>query len=212
MTAQLGLFDPPAPAAGPQVCRRPGLLLRHWPAWAADADALLVALRDQVPWKQDQITLFGRSHPLPRLTCWVGDPGCAYTYSGVSNRIEPWSALLAELRARVEAAAGCSFNSLLLNRYRNGRDSMGWHADDEPELDPAAPIASLSLGAARSFRLKPKPPSEAEPLHYALGHGDLLVMDPPTQQHWLHQVPQRLRVKEERINLTFRRIHKGIVG
>ena len=212
MTTQLGLFHAPAPVAEPQACRLPGLLVRHWPAWAADADALLVALREGVPWKQDQITLFGRSHPLPRLTCWVGDPGCAYTYSGVTNQIEPWSKLLAGLRARVEAAAGCSFNSLLLNRYRNGRDSMGWHADDEPELDPEAPIASLSLGATRSFRLKPKPPAESEPLHYVLGHGDLLVMDPPTQQHWLHQVPQRLRVKEERINLTFRRVRRGMAG
>jgi alkylated DNA repair dioxygenase AlkB len=196
MTDQLGLFDAQAPSTGPQWCRRQGLLVRHWPGWAADADGLLLALRDQVPWKQDQITLFGRTHPLPRLTCWVGDPGCSYTYSGVANRIEPWSELLAGLRARVEEAAGSSFNSLLLNRYRDGRDKIDWHADDERELDPEAPIASLSLGVARSFRLKPKQASEAEiePLQYELGHGDLLVMDPPTQQHWLHQIPQRLRV------------------
>ena len=206
MTSQLGLFDPP-PCEGPQRLELPGLALRFWPGWAgAEADALLAQLTAEVPWKQDTITLFGRTHPLPRLTCWVGDPGCAYTYSGVANALEPWSPLLQELRERVQAAAGCRFNSLLLNRYRDGNDKLDWHADDEPELDPQAPIASLSFGAARSFRLRPKQHDVAEPLAYELGHGDLLVMDPPTQQHWLHQVPQRLRVREERLNLTFRRI------
>lgn len=106
----------------------------------------------------------------------------------------------------MQAAAGCGFNSLLLNRYRDGQDKLDWHADDEPEPDPQAPTASLSFGAARSFRLRPKLPGTAESLAYVLGHGDLLVMDPPTQQHWLHQVPQRLRIREERINLTFRTI------
>ncbi len=213
MTEQLGLFDASAPSPGPQWCRRNGLLVRHWPGWAADADALLLALREQVPWKQDQISLYGRTHPLPRLTCWIGDPGCSYTYSGVANRLEPWSPLLAALRARVETAAGCRFNSLLLNRYRDGRDKIDWHADDERELDPEAAIASLSLGATRTFRLRPKHPEEAapEPISYELGHGDLLVMDPPTQQHWLHQIPQRLRVKQERINLTFRRIRSEMI-
>jgi alkylated DNA repair dioxygenase AlkB len=187
----------------------PGLALRFWPGWAAaDADALLERLRGEVPWKQERLTLFGRTHPLPRLTCWVGEPGCSYTYSGVANAIEPWSPLLQHLRERVERATGCRFNSLLLNRYRDGRDKLHWHADDEAELDPAAPIASLSFGAARSFRLKPKLRGlhGGDPLVYELAHGDLLVMDPPTQEQWLHQVPPRLRVKEERINLTFRLI------
>lgn len=187
----------------------PGLVLRYWPGWAGrEAHSWMQRLRKEVRWKQDQISLFGRTHPLPRLTCWVGDPGCSYTYSGVSNPIEPWTPLLQELRERAQAAAGCRFNSLLLNRYRDGRDKLDWHADDEPELDPAASIASLSLGAARSFRLKPKDSAfhTDGPLVYELGHGDLLVMDPPTQVQWLHQVPPRLRVKAERINLTFRMI------
>ncbi|MDM7954094.1 MAG: alpha-ketoglutarate-dependent dioxygenase AlkB [Cyanobium sp. CZS 25K] len=207
MTSQLGLFELPPEPAALQRTTAAGLALRYWPAWAGgDADRLLERLQAEVPWKQDRITLFGRTHPLPRLTCWVGNPGCCYTYSGVANPIEPWSPLLQELRERVQAAAGCRFNSLLLNRYRDGRDKLDWHADDEPELDPQAPIASLSFGAARSFRLRPRQPDAAEPLAYELGHGDLLVMDPPTQQHWLHQVPQRLRIREERINLTFRTI------
>ncbi|MCP9829309.1 alpha-ketoglutarate-dependent dioxygenase AlkB [Synechococcus sp. L2F] len=206
MNTQLGLFDSPA-LEGPQQLQLPGLALRFWPRWSrANTDRLSSRLKSEVRWKQDQISLFGRTHPLPRLTCWVGDPGCSYTYSGVANPIEPWTPLLQELRERVQFAAGCLFNSLLLNRYRDGRDKLDWHADDEPELDPAAPIASLSLGTARSFRLKPKVPAfhPGEPLVYELGHGDLLVMDPPTQEHWLHQVPPRLRVKAERINLTFR--------
>ena len=211
MTSQLGLFGPTPFESAHEF---PGLVLHYWPDWASrEADTWLQRLLQEVNWKQDQITLFGRTHPLPRLTCWMGDPGCSYTYSGVFNPIEPWPPLLQELRERVQVAAGCRFNSLLLNRYRDGRDKLDWHADDEPELDPSAPIASLSLGASRSFRLKPKDSSvhPGGPLVYELSHGDLLVMDPPTQKHWLHQVPPRLRVKAERINLTFRLIREEAI-
>lgn len=208
MTGQLGFFDlPPAQEPrGPEVIDRPGLALRYWRRWLADAGAIAEQLRREVPWKQEQITLWGRTHPIPRLTCWMGDPGCAYTYSGVNNTIEAWIPAVERLRQQVEEAAGCRFNSLLLNHYRNGRDKLDWHADDERELDPRSPIASLSLGATRSFRLKPRQAAEPaiEPLQFELGDGDLLVMDPPTQQHWLHQVPQRLRIQQPRINLTFR--------
>jgi len=190
------------------VLLRPGLALRHWPAWLADSSSALARLLDEVPWRQETITLYGRTHPLPRHTCWMGDPGCHYTYSGVRNAIVPWTPFVAELRQAVQATVGCPFNSLLLNLYRDGTDKLDWHADDEPELDPASSIASLSLGARRAFRLRPRNPEAAssEPLVFELGHGDLLVMDPPTQQHWLHQVPQRLRIHEPRINLTFRLI------
>lgn len=136
----------------------------------------------------------------------MGDPGCHYSYSGVRNAIVPWTPHVQELRQAVQAAVGCPFNSLLLNLYRDGTDKLDWHADDEPEIDPASPIASLSLGARRAFRLRPRDPefTPPKPLVFELGRGDLLVMDPPTQQHWLHQVPQRLRIREPRINLTFR--------
>jgi alkylated DNA repair dioxygenase AlkB len=111
-----------------------------------------------------------------------------------------------QLKARLEEQAGWRFNSLLLNLYRDGRDRMGWHADDEPELDPQAPIASLSLGAARDFQLRPRRPVDEEraTLTLALGDGDLLLMEAPTQQHWQHQLPARRRVSEPRLNLTFR--------
>jgi len=169
--------------------------------------SLLAALQAEVPWKQEAITLYGRRHPLPRLTCWMADPGCGYRYSGLSNVIEPWSPATAELRLALEQLTGWRFNSLLLNRYRDGRDAMGWHADDEPELDPAAPIASLSLGAARDFRLRPRPrPASApgKPFNLELAHGDLLLMEPPTQLWWQHALPRRLRLQQERLNLTFR--------
>lgn len=208
MEHQLDLLQPTPPDGTPRVVTREGLALRYWPFWLADAASWLVQLRTDVPWRQEHITLFGRTHPIPRLTCWMGDPGCHYSYSGVRQAIEPWTASLQQLRRQVEAAAGCRFNSLLLNHYRDGSDKLDWHADDEPELDPDQPIASLSLGAARSFRLKPRQASAdfASPLSFELGEGDLLVMDPPTQQHWLHQVPQRRRVARDRINLTFRMI------
>jgi alkylated DNA repair dioxygenase AlkB len=183
-----------------------------------------------VPWKQEAITLYGRRHPLPRLTCWMADPGCGYRYSGLANAIEPWSSAAAELREALHQLTGWRFNSLLLNRYRDGRDAMGWHADDEPELDPAAPIASLSLGARRDFRLRPRPsprrppgaaPPTADataaspncaPFNIPLHNGDLLLMEAPTQLWWQHAVPRRLRLQEERLNLTFRVVRPGGEG
>lgn len=215
----------------PQQVQRPGLCLRHWHGWLAPVAAaeLLARLQAEVPWKQEAITLFGRRHPLPRLTCWMADPGCGYRYSGLANVIEPWSPAAAGLRDALQQLTGWRFNSLLLNRYRDGRDAMGWHADDEPELDPAAPIASLSLGAPRDFRLRPRPSPQrpagaglppgydpqvgrgarvatdrCAPFNISLRSGDLLVMDPPTQLWWQHAVPRRLRLQQERLNLTFR--------
>ena len=208
MSGQLSLLQicGPGPGVAPDCLEHPGLRLRHWRGWLAQAETVREALLQEVPWRQEQITLWGQTHPLPRLTCWMADPGCAYTYSGLRNHPQPWSPMAARLRAQVEAQAGCRFNSLLLNLYRDGRDRMGWHADDEPELDPMAPIASLSLGATRAFQLRPRRPidGQRQTLSLELGDGDLLLMDPPTQQYWLHQLPQRLRVQEARLNLTFR--------
>jgi alkylated DNA repair dioxygenase AlkB len=219
---QLSLLSPPP--GEPLRLERPGLALRHWPAWLDNPDLWLERLLAEVPWKQEWIVLHGRRHPLPRLTAAMGDPGCHYSYSGVANPLEPWSAGVQELRRRVEAllrprdqgqpcAAHPGFTNVLLNLYRDGHDHMGWHADAEPSLDPAAPIASLSLGASRCFRLRPGsravPASHAGPvdgLSLLLGSGDLLVMDPPTQRHWQHQLPLRRRIRDARINLTFRRV------
>ena len=219
------------PVADAELLLKPGLRLRHQPAWLPPpaVAALQARLEREVAWKQEAISLFGRRHLLPRLTCWMADPGCGYRYSGLTNAIEPWSPAAAELREALHQLTGWRFNSLLLNRYRDGRDAMGWHADDEPELDPAAPIASLSLGAARDFRLRPRPsprggrqpPPEGYgqqapacvPFQLTLGCGDLLLMEPPTQLWWQHAVPRRLRVQAERLNLTFRVVRSaGSVG
>jgi len=213
MDEQLELLSAAPATAGPELIERAGLRVRYWRRWLKEASEFERDLLKDVPWKQDQITLWGRTHPLPRLTCWVGDRGCSYTYSGVANPIEPWTDLLADLREQVQDTVGCRFNSLLLNLYRDGRDKLHWHADDEKELDPQAPIASLSLGSARTFRLRPKDPEggASEALSFELGGGDLLVMDPPTQEHWLHGVPARLRVTQPRLNLTFRVIRSGLI-
>ncbi|MDO7875089.1 alpha-ketoglutarate-dependent dioxygenase AlkB [Hymenobacter sp. ASUV-10] len=174
------------------------------------AAALCDDLRAAVPWEQRSIRLFGREVAQPRLTAWYGDPGAAYTYSGLRWEPRPWRQQLDTLRRRVEAATGHRFNSVLLNLYRDGHDSMGWHADDEPELGPAPTIASLSLGATRRFRLRPRPGGPAaEPLGLDLGSGSLLLMRPPTQAHWQHALPKTSRAVGPRLNLTFRWVAGG---
>jgi len=196
------------------LIQRSGLSLRQAPAWlqqqGLDVLQLRRALEREVPWEQPLVTVYGRQHPTPRLTCWVADPGCTYRYSGLSQAVTAWTPELSDLRDRLQQLLGQRMNSLLLNRYRSGADRMGWHADDEPELDKRAPIVSLSLGVSRPLRFRPRPgdalAAGQPPLAIALADGDLLVMDPPSQRHWQHALPERLRLQGERINLTFRRI------
>lgn len=174
---------------------------------AGRAGALLTTLIDSVPWRQDVIRLYGRELPVPRLQCWMGDPDSAYSYSGLSLSPLPWSAPVQALRAEVEAITGTGCNSVLLNYYRDGRDSVAWHADDEPELGPAPVIASLSLGAARPFQLRHKRTGQRHRL--TLPSGSLLVMGRSLQQHWLHQLPKVKGLEDARINLTFRNVICG---
>ncbi len=170
---------------------------------AAEAVALLAQLSAEVAWEQRTIRIFGQPMPQPRLTAWHGDPNARYTYSGLAWEPRPWSPTLLDLRQRVEAATHTRFNSVLLNLYRNGRDSMGWHSDDEPELGPAPAIASLSLGATRRFRLRSRN-GLVPPLGLDLPPGSLLLMRGPTQQHWQHALPKTTRPIGPRLNLTFR--------
>jgi alkylated DNA repair dioxygenase AlkB len=172
---------------------------------AIDADDLFHRLRSGVAWEQHSVKLFGRTLACPRLSAWYGDPGAEYAYSGHVHHPQRWIAPLAELRGRVEAAAQCSFNSVLLNLYRDGRDSMGWHADDERELGPQPVIASVSLGAPRKLRFRMRS-DHATTRELWLGHGSLFVMGAGTQEKWHHALPKTKRVKEARINLTFRQI------
>ena len=171
---------------------------------AAEATALLQQLTAEVPWEQRAIRMFGQQLPQPRLTAWYGDPEARYTYSGLTWEPRPWTPPLLALRHRIEAATQAQFNSVLLNLYRDGRDSMGWHADDEPELGPAPIIASLSLGATRRFRLRPHGGRAQAPFGLDLPAGSLLLMGGSTQQHWQHALPKTSRPVGPRLNLTFR--------
>lgn len=169
----------------------------------ADPD-WLPALLAETEWRQEQIQLFGRSIPQPRLTAWYGDRGASYRYSGLALEPLPWTPLLAGIRARTEAAAGRPFNSVLLNLYRTGSDSVSWHADDEPELGTDPVIASLSLGAVRRFQLKRRDGTARHALD--LPDRSLLLMGPGVQREWLHAVPKQPKVEQPRVNLTFRAI------
>lgn len=170
----------------------------------AESDALFAELRRVTPWSQGYITLYGQRHAEPRLTAWYGDAGKRYSYSGLTLEPLPWTPFLLNLKARVEVAAQTEFNSVLLNLYRSGRDSNGWHQDNEPELGHNPVIASVSLGAVRRFQLRHKFKKELPKVELDLPHGSLLVMAGPTQHYWQHQIPKTARPVAERINLTFR--------
>ena len=148
---------------------------------------------------------FGKEVPLPRLTAWYGDPGSRYVYSGIDNQPLPWTPALLEVKRAVEAPSDLVFNGVLLNRYRSGQDSMGWHADDEQEFGDEPIIASVSFGGTRTFQMKHKKRKELK-ASVELTHGRLLVMRGGTQANWLHQVPKTAKPVEERLNLTFRTI------
>ena len=169
---------------------------------AAECDRILAVLLREAAWKQEHIRMFGRQLPMPRLTAWYGDAGKTYRYSGLLNEPLPWFSELARLRELVAGVAGTGFNSVLMNQYRDGADSMSWHTDDEPELGRNPTIASLSFGAERNFLLKHVGTSERA--GFALGHGSLLIMEGPLQHHWVHRVPKTSRVVGVRVNLTFR--------
>jgi len=170
---------------------------------AAAADELQAQLMTEIDWQQKSIKLFGKDIPQPRLVAWYGDSGASYTYSGLTWEPLDWTEALRSLKSAVEAAANARFNSVLLNLYRDGQDSMGWHSDDEPELGQNPIIASVSLGATRRFALQHKQ-YKALKQKIDLTHGSLLVMAGETQHHWRHQVAKTTRVQEPRINLTFR--------
>src|SRR5690606_15955195 len=149
----------------------------------AERAALFARLRAETPWERSEISIAGRRIPIPRLNAWYGDPGADYSYSGVRLVTTPWTPLLSRVRERVEAATGLVFNSALLNLYRDGADSVDWHADDEPELGEAPQVASLSLGAVRRFELKHRTiPGQRYRLEPP--DGSLLMMAGPLQHRW----------------------------
>ena len=173
---------------------------------ANERACLFAALRSGLDWRTEQIRLFGRTVTVPRLVAWYGDAGADYVYSGTLHRPLPWHPVLAELRDRVAARAGAGLNSVLANLYRSGADSMGWHADDEPELGATPLIASLSLGTPRRFCLRPKPGVAGRRSEIVLADGSLLLMRGTTLARFLHSLPKAAGVVGERINLTFRQV------
>lgn len=185
--------------------------LQFWP----DALSRQVALNrfqtlfSTTPWRQHSINLFGRTVPIPRLQAWYGDSQCSYSYSSIALIPLPWTHELIQLKEHVETLCSHTFNSVLLNLYRTGQDSNGWHSDDEKELGQQPVIASLSLGATRRFKLCHKIKKEQPIINLELTSGSLLCMSGHSQSHWQHCVPKTARLVEPRINLTFRNILNG---
>jgi alkylated DNA repair dioxygenase AlkB len=162
-------------------------------------------LKGETLWKQESMKIFGKTVLFPRLTAWYAEAGKAYSYAGVTHQPTPFPALLHDLKAKIEQHTERKFNAALLNYYRDGQDSMGWHADNEPELGQNPSIASVSLGAVRKFQLKHRLLNNHR-VSILLQTGSLLMMQGSTQHHWLHQIP-KVKNTEARINITFRWIH-----
>ena len=186
--------------------------LRFWQDFlsAAEAERLLNRLLSYISWRQDTITIFGKTHPLPRLQAWYGDADCHYRYSGLTLEPQPWSKDLLTLKTLIEEYCQSNFNSVLANLYRHGQDSNGWHSDDEKELGEHPVIASLSLGATRRFRLRHKFQKELPAIDLDFTSGSLLCMSGRSQSHWQHTLPKTARNVGPRINLTFRKIISGM--
>ncbi|MFD0893068.1 alpha-ketoglutarate-dependent dioxygenase AlkB [Luteolibacter ambystomatis] len=168
----------------------------------AEADEFLARLLETIPWRHDELVMFGRKIVTTREIAWFGNPGLSYTYSGTTKQPLPWTAELLELKALAERLSGSAFNSCLLNLYHHGGEGMGWHSDDEASIVRDSAIASLSFGAERKFALRHKRTSATTSL--TLANGSLLVMAGITQTHWLHSLPKMKKVTTPRINLTFR--------
>ena len=163
-------------------------------------------LIEEVSWRAEAIVVWGKRHPQPRLVAWYGDQGRGYTYSGIKLDPLAWNHTLQDVRSRVEAKVGASFNSVLLNFYRDNRDSIGLHSDDEKELGPQPVIASLSLGEVRTLVFRHKILKDEKPIRLKLPSGSLLVMKGKTQKNWKHGIDKEALDCGPRVNLTFRQI------
>lgn len=209
---QHSLFDP---HAEPIIELGDGasiLIRRQW-VEGIEADRLWHCFINELHWAQPEIHIAGRLLPIPRLQSWYGDEGATLVYSGRRFKPTPWHPELLDLRDRISAIDGAAYNSVLANRYRDGNDSVGWHADDEPELGDCPTIASLSLGGTRKFQVKPKsryltqnPCLATRRYDILLGHGDLLIMLGTSQKNWQHAIPKTKEQVGQRINLTFRNV------
>ena len=169
------------------------------------AEQQFLNLKQSIDWKQDEITMFGRKVKIPRLSSWYGDSNANYSYSGLNLIPNKWTSELEEVKKIVEQRAGTDFNSVLLNYYRSGKDSMGWHSDNEKELGMNPTIASVSLGGIRRFLIRERK-DHSKKREILLKNGSLLIMKSGFQNKYQHSVPKTKRKVGERINLTFREI------
>lgn len=167
------------------------------------ANTLFDSLKHQIPWQQDAITVYGKTHQQPRLTALFGNEGKPYKYSSIVMEPHSWNSLLSNIKNKIEEIIDEKFTTVLLNYYRDGKDSNGWHADNEKELGINPVIASVSFGAERYFHLQHNT-IKNQKLKINLEHGSLLIMKGTTQHFWKHQIPKTAKIIESRINLTFR--------
>lgn len=168
-----------------------------------ESDKIYQSLKEDIAWKHDSIKMYGKDILLPRLSAWYGDRDKGYVYSGIKNVPLTWNDILLQIKTKVEKIADVEFNSVLINRYRDGKDYMGWHTDSEKELGLNPVIASVNFGATRKFQLR-RMDDHKNKTEFKLSHGSLLIMKGETQHYWQHQVPKTTLIVGERINLTFR--------
>ena len=181
------------------------IMVRNAPL-GQDSGSLLKRLIEETPWRHESIKMWGKSVPQPRLIAWYGEPGMTYTYSGIELAPKAWTETIFDIKQRVETLSQHLFNSVLLNYYRDHRDSMGFHSDDELELGDRPTIASLSLGEQRRFQFKHKYRRDLRPVTILLTDGSLLIMRGDTQKKWRHGIPKERIPCGPRVNLTFRTI------
>lgn len=167
-----------------------------------ESDIFFNSLKNNVLWKQESMNMYGKRIDFPRLTSWYGDNDKPYSFSGITLNPNPWSKELIDIKNKIEPESNANFNSVLLNRYRTGSDSISWHTDAEKELGRNPVIASVNFGATRNFQLRHI--ETKEKIDIDLTHGCLLIMLGELQHYWQHQIPKTTKPVNERINLTFR--------
>lgn len=201
---QLDLFQ--APEEPGKIIQIQNGEYRLWPLMfdSAQSKRFFEALDRGVKWKQESMQMYGKKLKFPRLTAWYGDQDKPYSFSGITLQPHAWSSELVEIKSIIEPLAGVEFNSVLLNLYRDGNDSISWHTDAEKELGTNPIIASVNFGAERIFQLRNMQTKER--INIELGNGSLLIMQGKLQHYWQHQVPKTKKAKSKRINLTFRKI------
>jgi alkylated DNA repair dioxygenase AlkB len=189
----------------PIILHLPDATIIYYPHFfdKKEADTIFAQLTTDIPWQQDEIMVYGKNHQQPRLTALFGNEGKPYSYSNIKMQPHPWNLLLQKIKSKVESVSHTNFTSVLLNLYRDGKDSNGWHADNEKELGINPIIASVSFGTERIFQLKHNTISNLKQ-NIVLEHGSLLLMKGTTQHFWKHQIPKTSKTIGSRINLTFR--------